>query len=134
MEHSNNHQHAALELELATGAPVDNRLGLVVPQLVLTIRNDTAADVEIPAHGLPMMLALQTKLVHGDEAIERSAGTGKQVAPRLRTLPAGQSVQVNVSPLDDGPGESALDEGAWTATICLGAVCSNAVSFSVAKR
>jgi hypothetical protein len=41
---------------------------------------------------------------------------------------------VQVSPLDDGPGESPLAEGTWTATICLGDACSNAVSLAVAKR
>jgi hypothetical protein len=81
-----------------------------------------------------MMLELRTKLARGGESLERSAGTGKPVVPNTRKLPAGQSVRVQVSPLDDGPGESPLAEGTWTATICLGDTCSNAVSLAVAKR
>jgi len=127
----------ALKLELALGPAVDNRFGLVVPGLVLTIRNDGTADVDVPATGLSMMLALRTRLVQGGQegtTVERSAGTGKPVAPKTRKLAAGQSVRVEVSPLDDGPGESPLATGTWTATICLGDACSNAVALAVAKR
>lgn len=128
----------ALALELTLGAPVDNRFGLVVPELVLTIRNPGSTEVEIPEAGLPMLLALRTRLVRDGAAdgapIERSAGTGKPMAPRRRPLGAGEAARVTVSPLDDGPGESPLDEGTWTATICLGAACSNPVALVVAKR
>jgi hypothetical protein len=127
-------QKTAVTLELALGAPVDNRFGLVVPGLQLTIRNDTAAELEVPETGISMMLSLRTKLVRGAETLERSAGTGKPVTPKTRKLAAGQSVRVMVSPLDDGPGESPLAEGAWTATICLGDTCSNPVSLAVTKR
>jgi hypothetical protein len=63
-----------------------------------------------------------------------AAGTGKPVTPKLRKLPAGQSVQVTISPLDNGPGENPLAEGTWQATVCLGEVCSNSVALAVTKR
>jgi hypothetical protein len=134
MEQSTKTQHAAITLALALGPPVDNRFGLVVPELQLTIRNDGAAEVDIPEPGISMMLALRTTLVRGSETEHRAAGTGKPVTPKLRKLPAGQSVQVTISPLDDGPGESPLAEGTWQATVCLGEVCSNSMALAVAKR
>jgi len=124
----------AIKLELAAGRPVDNRLGLDVPALVLTIHNPGPAGVEIPADGLPMLLALRTHLARGADRVVRSAGTGKPVAPRTRTLAAGASVEVTVSPLDDGPGESPLDAGTWTASICLGETCSNEIELAVVAR
>jgi hypothetical protein len=134
MEQSTPTQTAALTLELVPGPPVDNRFGLVVPELRLTIRNRGTTEVDIPEPGISMMLALRTTLVRGSETEHRGAGTGKQVAPKVRTLAAGQSVQVTISPLDDGPGESPLAEGTWQATVCLGELCSNPVALAVAKR
>ncbi len=127
-------QQAALTLELALGPPVDNRFGLAVSELQLTIRNTGAAEVDIPEPGISMMLSLRTTLVRGSETEHRAAGTGKPVTPKQRKLPAGQSVQVTISPLDDGPGESPLAEGTWQATVCLGEVCSSSVALAVAKR
>ena len=127
-------QKTAVTLELALGAPVDNRFGLVVPELELTIRNDTPAEVDLPESGMSMMLSLRTRLVRDAESLQRSVGTGKPVTPKMRKLAAGQSERVTVSPLDDGPGESPLAEGTWTATVCLGDTCSNAVSLAVTKR
>lgn len=134
MEQTAKTQLAALTLELALGPPVDNRFGLVVPELRLTIRNDGAAEADIPELGISMMMSLRTTLVRGSETEHRAAGTGKPVTPKLRKLPAGQSVQVTISPLDDGPGESPLAEGTWQATVCLGEVCSNRLALAVAKR
>lgn len=134
MEQSTNPQTAALTLELMLGPPVDNRLGLVVPELQLTIRNRGTTEVDIPEPGISMLLALRTTLVRGNATEHRAAGTGKPVTPKLRKLPAGQSVQVTISPLDDGPGESPLAEGTWQATVCLGELCSNTVALAVAKR
>jgi hypothetical protein len=134
MEQPTKTQTAALTLELGIGPPVDNRFGLVVPELQLTIRNRGTTEVDVPESGISMMLSLRTTLVRGNETEHRGAGTGKPVAPKLRKLPAGQSVQVAISPLDDGPGESPLAEGTWRATVCLGELCSNEVALVVAKR
>jgi hypothetical protein len=125
---------ASLTLELRLGDPVDTQLGLEVPALVLEIVNTGGADAEIPESGVSMFLRLQTRLERAGVEHARSAGTGKQVAPRTRMLPAGERVKVTVSPLDDGPGESPLDEGAWTARVCLDQQCSNPVTLQVARR
>lgn len=124
----------SLTLELRLGAPVDNRLGLEVPGLVLAIVNTAAAEVEIPEAGLSMLLRLRTHLARGDERLTRSAGTGKPVTPKTRKLAPGDRVEVKVSPLDDGPGESPLAEGEWSVKICLDAACSNEVALPVARR
>jgi hypothetical protein len=134
MEQPTKTQHAGLTLELALGPPVDNRFGLVVSELQLTIRNTGTEEADIPEPGISMMLSLRTTLVRGSDTEHRAAGTGKPVTPKQRKLPAGQSVQVTISPLDDGPGESPLAEGTWQATVCLGEVCSNSVALAVTKR
>jgi hypothetical protein len=123
-----------LSLDLAPGDPVDNRFGLEVKGLVLTIRNDGAADVDVPESGLSMKIELATHLERGAEKLVRSAGTGKPFTPRMRKLAPRETVTVKVSPLDDGPGESPLAEGTWQAKICLGSACSNTVELTVAKR
>lgn len=127
-------QPPPLTLALHLGAPVDNQLGLVVPALVVEIENSGAAAAEIPELGLPMLLRLETRLERAGARLVRAAGTGKPVTPRTRVLAAGERVRVTVSPLDDGPGESPLDEGEWTATVCLDQRCSNPVTLRVARH
>lgn len=83
-------QHAAITLELVLGPAVDNRFGLVVPELQLTIRDSGTAEVDIPSRDLDDAVAAQTR-VRGSETEHRAAGTGKPVTPKLRKLPAGRA-------------------------------------------
>ena len=78
MEQPTKTQPAGLTLELALGPPVDNRFGLVVPELRLTIRNTGSEEADIPEPGISMMLSLRTTLVRGSETERRAGGTGRK--------------------------------------------------------
>lgn len=128
---------------------VGNHFGIRVPIVRVEMKNLSDETMEVPCQGLPMLLSLQIILTRGEERIIRGVGVGDRVPISMCSLKPGETMIVEMSPLENGPGETPIEPGSYIAAVCIipqgelgqsstfadrfGGQCTNSIELRVSK-
>lgn len=115
---TNEKRTISLGLELSDQT-LGSHMGILVPSLKLKITNMSKHTIEVPESGLSMLLSLRVILLRGGHQLIRAAGVGEKYPITMEGLAPGESTTVEISPLDDGPGEVPLEPGTYNASVCI---------------
>lgn len=125
--------------------------GLDVPMLLVTVRNQGGATVEIPQLGVDLILSLRLSLTHGSGKTEsRHATLLRPWTVQLGMLAAGQQQVQGLSPLSVERRDVPLAPGHYRVKVCVppsseapypsrftdqhGGLCSNEIGIEAKKR
>ena len=120
-------EQQSLELILAESTPSE-MFGLRSTELNIKFSNNGNGAIELPESNLGRLASIELVLVSETDTIVRRAGVSKAIQPATSTLGKGETIELNVSPFDDGPTESPLPVGHYTATVSV--LPQNEVAFS----
>lgn len=125
--------------------------GLEVPMLLVTVRNQGSAPVELPLLGVDLLLSLRLVLTHANGKTEaRHATLLRPWTVQLGVLAAAQQQVQGLSPLSVERRDVPLPPGRYRAKVCVpppgeapypsrftdqyGGLCSNEIGIEAKKR
>jgi len=95
------------------------QFGLETSNLTLKIRNTGKTTISIPSQNVYLYASISLELVSNTDTIVRRYGISKKAPLELRELKPNESIELKISPFDDGPTESILPVGEYEAKVIL---------------